>query len=137
MYGKRWQNFLGFSQRLCEIQLYGVSWHNNIVIMNKTLHSVNISLSSELMTLSNSWLCKSFSGEEFDVKAKCVINATGPYTDNIRLMDNAEERKICQPSQGVHIVLPDYYRYYTDHQRNTELLIFKDEKWTQIFLYWN
>ncbi|XP_022325740.2 glycerol-3-phosphate dehydrogenase, mitochondrial-like isoform X1 [Crassostrea virginica] len=48
-------------------------------------------------------------GEEFDVKAKCVINATGPYTDNIRLMDNAEERKICQPSQGVHIVLPDYY----------------------------
>ena len=54
MYGKRWQNFLGFSQRLCEIQLYGVSWHNNIVIMNKTLHSVNISLSSELMTLSNS-----------------------------------------------------------------------------------
>ena len=69
------------------------------------------------------------------MKAKCVINATGPYTDNIRLMDNAEERKICQPSQGVHIVLPDYYRYYTDHQRKTELFkIFKDEKWTQIFL---
>lgn len=50
-------------------------------------------------------------GQEFDVKAKCIINATGPYTDNIRLMDNDQERKICQPSQGVHIVLPDYYRY--------------------------
>nr|XP_034302358.1 glycerol-3-phosphate dehydrogenase, mitochondrial isoform X2 [Crassostrea gigas] len=48
-------------------------------------------------------------GQEFDVKAKCIINATGPYTDNIRLMDNDQERKICQPSQGVHIVLPDYY----------------------------
>ena len=54
MYGKRWQIFFWFSQRLCEIQLYGVIWNNNIVIMNKTLHSVNISLSSELMTLSNS-----------------------------------------------------------------------------------
>lgn len=50
-------------------------------------------------------------GQEFDVKAKCIINAAGPYTDNIRLMDNEKERKICQPSQGVHIVLPDYYRY--------------------------
>lgn len=50
-------------------------------------------------------------GQEFDVKAKCIINAAGPYTDNIRLMDNDKERKICQPSQGVHIVLPDYYRY--------------------------
>lgn len=47
--------------------------------------------------------------KEFNIKAKCVINATGPYTDTIRLMANKEEKKICQPSQGVHIVLPDYY----------------------------
>ncbi|XP_033728264.1 glycerol-3-phosphate dehydrogenase, mitochondrial-like isoform X2 [Pecten maximus] len=48
-------------------------------------------------------------GEEWNVKAKCVINATGPYTDRIRTMANPEEKKICQPSQGVHVVLPDYY----------------------------
>ncbi|KAK3595397.1 hypothetical protein CHS0354_008830 [Potamilus streckersoni] len=48
-------------------------------------------------------------GKEMDVKAKCVINATGPYTDFIRKLANSEVRKICQPSQGVHIVLPDYY----------------------------
>ncbi|KAJ8321071.1 hypothetical protein KUTeg_002658 [Tegillarca granosa] len=47
--------------------------------------------------------------KEFDIKAKCVINATGPYTDRIRLMDKPENKKICQPSSGVHIVLPDYY----------------------------
>ena len=47
--------------------------------------------------------------KEFNIRAKCVVNATGPYTDNIRLMDNAEQKKICQPSAGVHIVLPDYY----------------------------
>ena len=47
--------------------------------------------------------------KEFNIKAKCVINATGPYTDHIRLMDNKDGKKICQPSQGVHIVLPAYY----------------------------
>jgi glycerol-3-phosphate dehydrogenase len=48
-------------------------------------------------------------GDEFTVRAKCVVNATGPYTDFVRQLDNPENRKICQPSSGVHIVLPDYY----------------------------
>lgn len=48
-------------------------------------------------------------GEEFDVKAKCVINATGPFTDSLRKMDNQETPNICQPSAGVHIVIPGYY----------------------------
>ncbi|XP_069554417.1 glycerol-3-phosphate dehydrogenase, mitochondrial [Brachyistius frenatus] len=49
------------------------------------------------------------SGQEFDVKAKCVINATGPFTDSLRKMDNQETQNICQPSAGVHIVIPGYY----------------------------
>jgi len=49
-------------------------------------------------------------GNEFNIKAKCVVNATGPYTDFIRELDDSDSRKICQPSSGVHIVLPDYYR---------------------------
>lgn len=48
-------------------------------------------------------------GDEFEVRAKCVINATGPFTDTIRQMDDPEAKPICQPSSGVHIVLPDYY----------------------------
>lgn len=48
-------------------------------------------------------------GREWDVKAKCVVNATGPFTDSIRQMDNATSNKICAPSAGVHIVLPGYY----------------------------
>jgi glycerol-3-phosphate dehydrogenase len=50
-----------------------------------------------------------YTGKEFNIKAKCVVNATGPYTDSIRLMDDPTQKKICQPSSGVHIVLPDYY----------------------------
>ncbi|XP_028417433.1 glycerol-3-phosphate dehydrogenase, mitochondrial-like [Dendronephthya gigantea] len=50
-----------------------------------------------------------FTREEWDVHAKCVINATGPYTDDVRRMDDASRPNICQPSAGVHIVLPEYY----------------------------
>ncbi|GFN82940.1 glycerol-3-phosphate dehydrogenase [Plakobranchus ocellatus] len=48
-------------------------------------------------------------GEEYTIRAKCVINATGPYTDQIRCMGDKNVQSICQPSAGVHIVLPDYY----------------------------
>ena len=49
-------------------------------------------------------------GEEWDVKAKAIINATGPFTDHIRKMDDQSVQSICAPSSGVHIVLPGYYR---------------------------
>ncbi|KAJ8019659.1 Glycerol-3-phosphate dehydrogenase, mitochondrial [Holothuria leucospilota] len=48
-------------------------------------------------------------GKEYSVLAKCVINATGPYTDLIREMADPEAKKICLPSSGVHIILPEYY----------------------------
>ncbi|MFT7808587.1 glycerol-3-phosphate dehydrogenase, mitochondrial isoform X1 [Arapaima gigas] len=51
----------------------------------------------------------SFIGQEFDVRAKCVINATGPFTDSVRKMDDRRNPDICQPSAGVHIVIPGYF----------------------------
>ncbi|KAK9746941.1 EF-hand domain pair [Popillia japonica] len=47
--------------------------------------------------------------KEWDVPAKCVINATGPFTDTIRKMDDPTIQTICCPSSGVHIVFPGYY----------------------------
>jgi glycerol-3-phosphate dehydrogenase len=49
-------------------------------------------------------------GNEWDVKAKAIINATGPFTDHIRKMDDQDVKPICSPSSGTHIVLPGYYR---------------------------
>lgn len=51
------------------------------------------------------------SGKEWTVKAKCIINATGPFTDSIRKMDNPSVKSICCPSSGVHIVLPGVFGY--------------------------
>ncbi|CAF3708847.1 unnamed protein product [Adineta steineri] len=50
-----------------------------------------------------------YQNKEFTIRTKCVVNATGPYTDEIRHLDDKSMPKICQPSAGVHIVLPDYY----------------------------
>lgn len=44
--------------------------------------------------------------KEWEVKGKCIINATGPFTDYLRKMDDPNVKTICCPSSGVHIVLP-------------------------------
>jgi len=49
-------------------------------------------------------------GNEWNIKAKAIINATGPFTDHIRKMDDQNVKPICSPSSGTHIVLPGYYR---------------------------
>lgn len=47
--------------------------------------------------------------EEITVKAKSIINCTGPFTDSIRKMDDQECKDIVAPSSGVHVILPGYY----------------------------
>ncbi|TWW80739.1 Glycerol-3-phosphate dehydrogenase, mitochondrial [Takifugu flavidus] len=49
-------------------------------------------------------------GQEFDVRAKCVINAMGPFTDTPQKMDDQKNPDICQRSAEVHIVITGYYR---------------------------
>lgn len=78
--------------------------------MTNVITSDQILVSIDEMETQQSFIISS-TGKEFDVKAKCVINATGPFTDSLRKMDNQESQKICQPSAGVHIVIPGYYRY--------------------------
>lgn len=47
--------------------------------------------------------------EEFFVKAKGIVNATGPFTDSIRKMDEPTVQEIVAPSSGVHVILPGFY----------------------------
>ncbi|KAI1845412.1 hypothetical protein JX265_005273 [Neoarthrinium moseri] len=49
------------------------------------------------------------STQDFKVKAKCVINCTGPFSDSIRKMDDQECKEIVAPASGVHVILPGYY----------------------------
>jgi glycerol-3-phosphate dehydrogenase len=44
-------------------------------------------------------------GLESVLRARCVVNATGPFCDQLRIMDDPHAERIISPSQGVHIVL--------------------------------
>jgi glycerol-3-phosphate dehydrogenase len=45
------------------------------------------------------------SGREFELQAEAVINATGAFSDDIRIMDDPSASPIIVPSQGAHLVL--------------------------------
>ncbi|KAI5457241.1 FAD dependent oxidoreductase-domain-containing protein [Mariannaea sp. PMI_226] len=47
--------------------------------------------------------------EDITVKAKSVINCTGPFTDSIRKMDDPSCKEIVAPASGVHVILPGYF----------------------------
>ena len=49
------------------------------------------------------------SPKPFLIKAKGIINATGPFSDALRKMDDQKVKEIVAPSSGVHVVLPGYY----------------------------
>jgi glycerol-3-phosphate dehydrogenase len=44
------------------------------------------------------------SGHEFDLAARCVINATGAFSDAVRRMADPAAPAMIAPSQGVHLV---------------------------------
>jgi glycerol-3-phosphate dehydrogenase len=49
------------------------------------------------------------SGEEWNINAKVVVNATGPFVDSIRHMVKPNEKPLIDPSSGVHIVISKRY----------------------------
>jgi glycerol-3-phosphate dehydrogenase len=45
-------------------------------------------------------------GQSHSLAARCVINAAGPFCDELRRLDEPDAAPMISPSQGVHIVLP-------------------------------
>ncbi|MHC5028235.1 MAG: glycerol-3-phosphate dehydrogenase/oxidase [Planctomycetota bacterium] len=45
------------------------------------------------------------SGETFEATGRVVINATGPFADAVRRLDDPDAKPMIAPSQGVHLVL--------------------------------
>lgn len=46
------------------------------------------------------------SGRELQIRARVVVNATGPFVDQLRGEDDQKARPLIAPSQGAHVVLP-------------------------------
>lgn len=47
-----------------------------------------------------------FSGQEFPVRARAVVNATGPWADYIRRIDDPTAAACLRLTKGVHVVVP-------------------------------
>jgi len=45
------------------------------------------------------------SGESFELKGKCIVNATGIFVDDIIQMEDREKVPMVRPSQGIHLVV--------------------------------
>lgn len=67
--------------------------------------------------------------EPFEVAAKVVVNATGPFADAVRRLDDPSTPPMLKTSSGVHAVLPGRFS-----PPNTGLLIPKTEDGRVLFL---
>ena len=47
--------------------------------------------------------------DEYDIHAKSIIFAGGPFTDSMRLLENKDSKPAVNGAAGTHIVLPGYY----------------------------
>jgi glycerol-3-phosphate dehydrogenase len=44
-------------------------------------------------------------GDRFEVRGRCIVNATGVWVDGLRRLDEPAARDLVAPSQGVHLVV--------------------------------
>jgi glycerol-3-phosphate dehydrogenase len=54
------------------------------------------------------------SGEQFEVKGRVVVNATGAFSDSVRQLADPNASKMIAPSQGAHIILDRSFLPGTD-----------------------
>jgi len=107
--------------KLCGAIVYYDGCHNDArmnisIAISAARHGANVANHVKVVDLikvegkvAGAKVRNQITGEEFNIKAKSIINATGPFTDSIRKMDDGKSRDIVCASAGVHIVLPDYY----------------------------
>ncbi|HKY62427.1 MAG TPA: FAD-dependent oxidoreductase [bacterium] len=92
-------------------------------------HVEVVSLSKEDGKLVGAKVRDRINGEEFEVKARLIVNATGPFCDHIRRMDDPQVEPMLTASSGIHIVLDKRFS-----PPGTGLLIPKTEDGRVLFL---
>jgi len=62
-------------------------------------------LDKEGETVMGARLTDHLSGEAFSIRSKVIVNATGPFTDRIRALDDSSCERKLRPTKGVHLVV--------------------------------
>lgn len=68
-------------------------------------HVEVVSLTKENGKLAGAMLKDHYSGDTWHIDAKTIVNATGPFTDGIRKLDDPDITPMLTASSGVHIIL--------------------------------
>lgn len=109
---------------------------NTLIAMTAVEHGAKVANHVEVKSLLHhqtkvvgAKLRDCLSGEEWEIRARVVVNATGPYSDSIRVMDMKSARPLLTASSGAHIVLDKKYS-----PPETGLLIPKTEDGRVLFL---
>jgi glycerol-3-phosphate dehydrogenase len=56
--------------------------------------------------LTGAVVCDTTTGAEISVRASAVVNAAGPWVDEVRLLQGGSERPCLHLTKGIHLVLP-------------------------------
>lgn len=56
--------------------------------------------------LSGAYVRDELTGEEGEIRARIVVNATGPWSDQVRRLEDPRAEPILRPTKGVHLVVP-------------------------------
>ena len=56
--------------------------------------------------IQGAYLEDELTGETGEVRAHLVVNATGPWADSIRRMEDSRAAPLLRPTKGVHVVVP-------------------------------
>jgi glycerol-3-phosphate dehydrogenase len=91
-----------FDDARLAINLAQTAVENGAVVLN---YFQVVSLEKEGYKISGVSAIDKETGKKYDLKAKCTINATGVFVDDILKMDDAVRKPLVRPSQGVHIVV--------------------------------
>lgn len=83
--------------------------HGAVALNHTEVVALNKASTGDKTRIVGARIRDTLTGEEFDVKAKGVINATGPFSDAVRKMDDPSVQEIVAPSSGVHVTFPGYF----------------------------
>jgi len=72
-------------------------------------HVEAVAVQSQAGRIAGAVLRDRETGESFECFARGVMNATGPFCDAVRRLDDPAARPIVAASQGVHVVLPSRF----------------------------
>ncbi|MFT3963272.1 FAD-dependent oxidoreductase [Propionivibrio sp.] len=68
-------------------------------------HVEAVALEKENGTLCGARVRDALGGEEWSIRARCIVNAAGPFVDRVRQMDDPAARPVLKAASGIHVVL--------------------------------